>query len=357
MGNPLNDGTWTYEWQAGRQLKSMTNADTGVTMEFTYNHAGLRTKKVKKVNGFLAETTEYFLNGKNVVGLTHIDHVEDVTDTMHFFYDAQGRVVQTDFNGTVYSYVHNFQGDIVGMLDSSGCLMVKYTYDAWGKNLVVEGTLANTLGRNNPFRYREYVYDEESLLYYLKDRYYSCTKLRFVSADRFLGNLESYKNAYTYCGNCCISRHDQSGQASRNIFSKIFGVVSDFFSNTVKTTAVKTWKSIGAILGGFGADAGVGLGVGGSLDMGIVQANALFRNDIININGSLGEGAEIGVMYEYNMGLSVGIPGTEDKLGGSTSLSVTRFHPIGVDGCTCSGILDYSPNCPVIEKTFLRIMF
>ena len=50
IGNQLSDGTWTYEWQAGRQLKSMTKTEDGatITMEFTYNHAGLRTKKVKK---------------------------------------------------------------------------------------------------------------------------------------------------------------------------------------------------------------------------------------------------------------------------------------------------------------------
>ena len=98
IGNPLNDGTWTYEWQAGRQLKRMTNAATGVTMEFTYNHDGLRTKKVKKVNGVPAETTEYILNGKRVIGLTHTIHMENVTDMMHFFYDPHGKVVQVNYN-------------------------------------------------------------------------------------------------------------------------------------------------------------------------------------------------------------------------------------------------------------------
>ena len=44
---------------------------------------------------------------------------------MRFFYDAQGKVAQVKFNGSVYSYVHNLQGDIVGMLDNSGSLMVE----------------------------------------------------------------------------------------------------------------------------------------------------------------------------------------------------------------------------------------
>lgn len=52
---------------------------------------------------------------------------------MHFFYDAQGRPAMVEFNGALYSYVHNLQGDIVGIVDSAGSLVVEYKYDAWGK--------------------------------------------------------------------------------------------------------------------------------------------------------------------------------------------------------------------------------
>ena len=34
-----------------------------------------------------------------------------------------------------------------------------YTYDAWGNPLTATGTMAGTLGKLNPFRYRGYVYD------------------------------------------------------------------------------------------------------------------------------------------------------------------------------------------------------
>ena len=64
-----------------------------------------------------------------------------------------------DFNGTIYTYLHNLQGDIVGILDSTGALVVEYKYDAWGKPLSVTGSLADTLGVRNPFRYRGYFFD------------------------------------------------------------------------------------------------------------------------------------------------------------------------------------------------------
>ena len=80
--------------------------------------------------------------------------------------------------------------------------MVKYTYDAWGKPLSTTGSLASTLGTVQPFRYRGYVYDVETGLYYLRSRYYNPEWCRFVSTDTLLNcNLFSYafQNPIFYC--------------------------------------------------------------------------------------------------------------------------------------------------------------
>ena len=45
----------------------------------------------------------------------------------------------------------------------------------------VGGPLANTLGTLNPLRYRSYVYDQETGLYYLQSRYYNPTIGRFIN--------------------------------------------------------------------------------------------------------------------------------------------------------------------------------
>ena len=99
IGNPLNDGTWTYTWQNGRQLQKMQKS--GVTAEFVYNADGLRVQKT--VNGV---ATKYTLHGKNVV------HMTSGTDELHFFYDAQNRPAVVVYNGTAYAYVKSLQGDI-----------------------------------------------------------------------------------------------------------------------------------------------------------------------------------------------------------------------------------------------------
>jgi YD repeat-containing protein len=74
--------------------------------------------------------------------------------TLHFYYDAQDRPAQVNYNGTMYRYVHNLQGDIIAIVDSAGNTVVKYAYDAWGGKKSVTGSMAATLGYYNPFRYR-----------------------------------------------------------------------------------------------------------------------------------------------------------------------------------------------------------
>lgn len=90
-----------------------------------------------------------------------------------------------------------------GLLDNSASLVVKYKYDAWGKLLGITGTLADTLGERNPFRYRGYVYDEETGLYYLRSRYYIPERNRFINADNYLfANLKLLlQSVYSYYRN------------------------------------------------------------------------------------------------------------------------------------------------------------
>ena len=199
IGNPLSDGTWTYTWQNGRQLQKMQKS--GVTAEFVYNADGLRVQKT--VNGV---ATKYTLHGKNIV------HMTSGTDELHFFYDAQNRPAVVVYNGMAYAYVKNLQGDIVAILDENGNAVVSYGYDAWGAPLWCTGELAETLGKVQPFRYRGYVFDEETGLYYLRSRYYNPQWGRFANADALIGagKLLSH-NLFAYCSNCSVCYTDASG--------------------------------------------------------------------------------------------------------------------------------------------------
>ena len=175
---------------------------SGNWASFEYNADGLRIRK-----NLGSIPIDYTLHGKRIVHLTQL------TDTLHFFYDAQGRPSIVDFNGTKYGYIHNLQGDIVAIIDGSGTPVVEYTYDAWGKPLSKTGSMANTLGALNPFRYRGYVYDEETGLYYLRSRYYNPEWGRFLNADSVLGKPGQLlrHNVFAYCLNNPVIIYDSSG--------------------------------------------------------------------------------------------------------------------------------------------------
>lgn len=135
IGNPLTYDGWTFTWKAGRMLASMVK--TGTNAQFTYDHNGLRIKKV--VNGV---TTNYTLNGNNIV------HMTQGSNDLHFYYDAQGKPAMVRFNGTDYFYIYNLQNDAVAIVDTNGTQVVEYGYDAWGNPISKTGTLAATLAHS-----------------------------------------------------------------------------------------------------------------------------------------------------------------------------------------------------------------
>ena len=121
------------------------------------------------------------------------------TETHNFFYDNTGKPYAMQVNGTTYYYVTNLQGDVMGLVDTSGNTVASYTYDPYGKVLTATGTLAE----KNPLRYRGYYYDSESSLYYLQSRYYDPATRRFVNADAFASTGQGLLgcNMFAYCNN------------------------------------------------------------------------------------------------------------------------------------------------------------
>ena len=204
IGNPLNDGTWTYTWQHGRQLASMSKSGSSIT--YGYNADGKRISKT--VNG---TTYNYAYLGDQLTEMTW------GSNKLHFTYDSIGPASVT-YNGNRYFYLKNAQGDVTGLVNASGTQVVSYTYDPWGAPMSTDGTMAATLGAANPLRYRGYVYDTETGLYYLSSRYYNPVWGRFINADTAAVVAASPdkanwdKNLFAYCDNDPVNRKDDGGE-------------------------------------------------------------------------------------------------------------------------------------------------
>ena len=175
----------------------------GTSISYAYNADGKRISKT--VDGI---TYNYHYLGDQLVEMTW------GSNRMRFSYDAIG-AMSVSYNGTDYFYLRNAQGDVTGLVDSTGAKVVAYTYGPWGEAWGVSGTLASTLGAMNLLRYRGYVYDNETGLYYLNSRYYNPTWGRFINADNQLSTSSdlSGTNLFAYCGNNPVNRVDPTGEA------------------------------------------------------------------------------------------------------------------------------------------------
>ena len=259
IGNPLSYRGYTLTWQ-GKRLQSLSGNST--TASYTYDEQGVRSSKT--VNGV---TTTFSYNGSLLMAQVQGSGTSQVKQL--FSYDANGDVVSVNYNGTEYFYLRNGQNDIVGLMDGSGTRVVEYTYDAWGKLISTTGTLATSLGADNPFRYRGYYYDTETELYYLTTRYYDPEVCRFISADVYMTTGQGVLggNMFAYCGNNPVCRYDDGGEFWHLVIGAAVGAAISFVSSVVTDLVAGeevNWKLAGisaasGAVSGLLAATGVGL--------------------------------------------------------------------------------------------------
>ena len=74
------------------------------------------------------------------------------------------------------------------------------------------------MGTLNPLRYRGYVYDRETGLYYLQSRYYNPEWGRFLNADTFVSTGQGLlgNNMFAYCNNNPVMGCDPCGTCIHN---------------------------------------------------------------------------------------------------------------------------------------------
>ena len=139
------------------------------------------------------------------------------SNKLHFTYDSTGPASVT-YNGNRYFYLKNAQGDVTGLVNASGTQVVSYTYDPWGAPMSTDGTMASTLGAANPLRYRGYVYDTETGLYYLSSRYYNPVWGRFINADGYASTGQGFTgyNMFAYCNGNPLRNRDSGGSLPHN---------------------------------------------------------------------------------------------------------------------------------------------
>ena len=157
----------------------------GVTTSFDYNTDSDRVSKT--TNG---KVTESILDNGSV-------SADLIGETLKVFSEDNSVFCQKG----VFSYnVINTKGDIIALAGSNG---IDYNYNAYGTELYKYSSA-------NPIGYRNYYYDSETGLYYLKARYYDPTTGQFTQEDTVQDDNLQY-NLYGYCSANPVLYFDPSG--------------------------------------------------------------------------------------------------------------------------------------------------
>ena len=239
--NPLK---WTngrtLTWVQGRRLETVTDGSTVTT--YTYDENGIRVAKNVSSGG---RSTQYYVADGTYLG--EKTTYRGVTFLITYLYGDSG-IVGIEVNGTKYFFVKNLQGDVTGIIDSTGAVIANYAYDAYGFCYSVTDASGNTItsashiANINPFRYRSYMYDTETGFYYIYSRYFDPDIGRWLSPEPnvYSGEFDEgagllMYNIFAYCANNPIVFKDDNGES-------------------ITLTCILVGTAIGLIVGGsFGA--------------------------------------------------------------------------------------------------------
>ena len=213
IGNMLTYGSKTFTWEHGRELAAIDD------WQMTYTSDGMRLKRYNSSSGMFYT---YYYRGDQLTGMLFYN--DEIDGALTFYYDANGTILFAEYyiheaiDGNCYFgdfyYVTNLQGDVIALVAENGNKLAEYTYDAWGCPLSTSYySYGYDIAYYNPLRYRGYVYDVETGLYYLQSRYYDPEIGRFINADAFVSTGQGFigNNMFAYCLNNPVNGSDPCG--------------------------------------------------------------------------------------------------------------------------------------------------
>jgi RHS repeat-associated protein len=183
-------GTTNYSWDFENRLTSATLPGSGGTVSYRYDPFGRRIYKSSS-----AGTSIFAYDGFNLT--------EEANSTG----SAVARYVQTQnvdeslaiLRSSVTSYYEaDGLGSITSLSSAAGALAQTYTFDSFGNKTASSGSLTNSL------QYTGRELDSETMLYFIRARYFDPVSGRFLSEDP-IGFSGDGTNFYSYVENNATS--------------------------------------------------------------------------------------------------------------------------------------------------------
>ncbi len=218
-GNILEDGRWSYEWDAENRLKRMTKlvaSEEAMTLAFTYDQQGRRRSKVVTTGsgaGTITQETRFAWDGWIMIG--QWNHTTTITGVQTYLWGLDlsnseqgaggiGGLLAVSCDTETLLPFHDGMGNIQTVSDaSSGTLDAVVDYGPFGER-VGSPTSAN------PFWYSSKFFDEETGFAYYGYRYYNPETGRWLNRDP-IGERGGV-NLYGFVGNNPVNQIDALGE-------------------------------------------------------------------------------------------------------------------------------------------------
>lgn len=145
--------------------------------------------------------------------------IEYKYDVLSVYVTNSGSSAGLAQNSGKYYYLKDMLGSITDISDSSGNIVQKYEYSAYGTIYAIRDNAGNDVTSspvvNTSFTYTGREWDAESGLYYYRARYYDASTGRFLQQDPDPGKLRNpatFLSKYAYAGNNPVMYSDPSGR-------------------------------------------------------------------------------------------------------------------------------------------------
>jgi RHS repeat-associated protein len=239
LGRPTSAGSSAYGWDSlGRRISSYVVGDGWTTYGWTgdrlstassllrmsasylYDANGQRLRSAV-TSGGVTTTTNWEYDGLRLLGYTAAAST-GATWSVDFVYDPDGKPFGAVYRASdalpiAFSFRTTARGDVRELLDAGGNAFGHYSYDAYGVPVEVvsaptsrvPASLATRVVARQPLRYAGYVWDPETRLYYLSERYYDPRIASFLSRDPLRTAEDG--SSFQYCGGDPVGRTDPEG--------------------------------------------------------------------------------------------------------------------------------------------------
>ena len=201
----MREFVWDYR---NRLVEVIDRSGSTVSQQVNYTYNTLNQRVVKQVDadgdGSQAASTTRFVYDRNHVTLEFTGTA--TTPNQRYLYGVQtDQILAQETNGVTTWYLADQLGSVRILVDSSGAISNRYTYDSFGKLIGFPNSTVDTR-----YRYTGREWDSETGLYYYRSRYYNADTGKFIGKDPLSFEAKD-PNLYRYTHNSPVMSVDPSG--------------------------------------------------------------------------------------------------------------------------------------------------